>query len=103
MDRRDFMKLCGAAGLAVMAPGGGAFAQDAPTDDRFWVFVHATGGWDPTSLCDPKGRANEEEENPMNMYFKDDIGEAVVALCSPQMRYLTGATIPLDGGQANFD
>jgi len=32
-----------------------------------------------------------------------DIGEAVVALCSPQMRYLTGATIPLDGGQANFD
>lgn len=34
---------------------------------------------------------------------EDDIGEAVVALCSPQMRYLTGATIPLDGGQANFD
>lgn len=32
-----------------------------------------------------------------------DIGEAVVALCSPAMRYLTGATIPLDGGQANFD
>lgn len=32
-----------------------------------------------------------------------DIGEAVVALCSPKMRYLTGATIPLDGGQANFD
>ena len=32
-----------------------------------------------------------------------DIGEAVAALCSPAMRYLTGATIPLDGGQANFD
>lgn len=32
-----------------------------------------------------------------------DIGEAVVALCSPAMRYITGATIPLDGGQANFD
>lgn len=32
-----------------------------------------------------------------------DIGEAVVALCSPALGYLTGATIPLDGGQANFD
>ena len=35
--------------------------------------------------------------------LEGDIGEAVVALCSPAMRYLTGATIPLDGGQANFD
>lgn len=32
-----------------------------------------------------------------------DIGRAVVSLCSPDMAYLTGATIPLDGGQANFD
>lgn len=32
-----------------------------------------------------------------------DIGRAVVCLCSADMGYLTGATIPLDGGQANFD
>lgn len=32
-----------------------------------------------------------------------DIGEAVAALCGPEFSYLTGATIPLDGGQANFD
>ncbi|PQM28025.1 3-oxoacyl-ACP reductase [Sphingopyxis lindanitolerans] len=31
-----------------------------------------------------------------------DIGRAVVALCAPEMAYLTGATVPLDGGQANF-
>ncbi|CAM3466657.1 SDR family oxidoreductase [Nocardioides dubius] len=31
-----------------------------------------------------------------------DIGRAVVALCGPDMRYLTGATVPLDGGQAHF-
>ena len=24
-------------------------------------------------------------------------------LCGPEFGYLTGATIPLDGGQANFD
>lgn len=34
---------------------------------------------------------------------EDDIGEAVAALCGPEFGYLTGATIPLDGGQANFD
>lgn len=33
---------------------------------------------------------------------EDDIGNAVAALCGPDLSYLTGATIPLDGGQANF-
>ena len=31
-----------------------------------------------------------------------DIGRAVVALLGPAMGYLTGATVPLDGGQAYF-
>lgn len=31
-----------------------------------------------------------------------DIGRAVVALVGPDMRYLTGATVPLDGGQGFF-
>ncbi|RFU20515.1 SDR family NAD(P)-dependent oxidoreductase [Geodermatophilus marinus] len=34
---------------------------------------------------------------------EEDIGRAVAAIVSPAMRYLTGATVPLDGGQANFD
>ncbi len=34
--------------------------------------------------------------------LEEDIGAAVVALCAPEMQYLTGATIPLDGGQAYF-
>ena len=34
---------------------------------------------------------------------EQDIGRAVVAIVGPAMRYLTGATVPLDGGQANFD
>jgi NAD(P)-dependent dehydrogenase (short-subunit alcohol dehydrogenase family) len=34
---------------------------------------------------------------------EQDIGRAVVAVVSSDMAYLTGATIPLDGGQANFD
>lgn len=35
--------------------------------------------------------------------LEEDIGRAVVALCGADMGYLTGTTIPLDGGQANFD
>ena len=33
---------------------------------------------------------------------EQDIGRAVVALLGPDLRYLTGATVPLDGGQAFF-
>jgi uncharacterized protein (DUF1501 family) len=79
MDRRDFMKLASFAGLSVVFPFSEqrrAFAQEDPYDGPLWVMVNAGGGWDPTSLCDPKGRANEEELDPMNNYFTDDIGEA---------------------------
>lgn len=34
--------------------------------------------------------------------LEEDIGRAVANLCGPDMGYLTGATVPLDGGQANF-
>ncbi len=34
--------------------------------------------------------------------LEEDIGAAVAALCSPAFAYLTGTTIPLDGGQAKF-
>ncbi|MFJ3709667.1 SDR family NAD(P)-dependent oxidoreductase [Streptomyces sp. NPDC090053] len=33
---------------------------------------------------------------------EQDIGRAVVMLAGPDARYLTGATVPLDGGQAHF-
>ncbi len=35
--------------------------------------------------------------------LEEDVGRALVALCGQDLSYLTGATIPLDGGQANFD
>ena len=42
----------------------------------------------------PLGRVGQLEE---------DVGRAVVSLCGSDMGYLTGATIPLDGGQAKMD
>ena len=35
-------------------------------------------------------------------HCEDDIGRGVVMLVGPDARYITGATIPLDGGQGNF-
>lgn len=34
---------------------------------------------------------------------EEDIGRAVALICGPGAGYLTGATVPLDGGQGNFD
>lgn len=78
MKRRSFLKAAALSGLAVMSPLGGSMrlarAADDGYDGPFFIVVHAGGGWDPTSLCDPKGRANELTENPVNMYFTGEIG-----------------------------
>ena len=73
-DRRDFLKLAASAGLLVAAP---PLARHARAGERyvgpFWVTIHARGGWDPTLLCDPKGRVDENAESPVNMFFRDEI------------------------------
>lgn len=81
MDRRDFLRVLGFSGLAATAAPsvfGRAHAAD-PVEGGytgpFYVHVHCSGGWDPTLLCDPKGRANENDPEPVNMYFTDEIQE----------------------------
>jgi hypothetical protein len=80
MNRREFFKLASLAGLAVIPsssiadPGiSGKPPLPAAYEGAFWIFVNAGGGWDPTLLCDPKGRVNEEQVDPVNMYFVDEI------------------------------
>lgn len=59
--RRDFLKLCGLAGLGIACPGGltsllrATPKEDAPFDGPFYVVFNASGGWDTTYLMDPKG------------------------------------------------
>ncbi|MDH3726686.1 MAG: DUF1501 domain-containing protein [Myxococcales bacterium] len=55
-----------------------ATAQTSATgySGTYWIFMHAGGGWDPTHLCDPKGRANENENDPMGRFLKSDIRTA---------------------------
>jgi NAD(P)-dependent dehydrogenase (short-subunit alcohol dehydrogenase family) len=54
---------------------------------------------------DPEGTAAFIATIPMGRVgdCELDIGRAVAALCGPAMGYISGATIPVDGGQANFD
>jgi uncharacterized protein (DUF1501 family) len=59
--RRDFLKLCGLAGLGFACPGGltsimqAAAKEAAPYEGPYYVVFNASGGWDTTYLMDPKG------------------------------------------------
>ena len=69
--RRDFLKLCGLAGLGFAIPGGvtslleAAPKDDAPYEGPYYVVFNASGGWDTTYLMDPKGI------NEINRLYKD--------------------------------
>lgn len=55
MNRRQFFKNIGAASLASSLPTSfNLFAQQADYAGKFLITVQAEGGWDVTSLCDPK-------------------------------------------------
>jgi hypothetical protein len=65
MDRREFLKLLGMVGLTVMAPWPRSIARAQalePYDGPIFAHVAASGGWDPTSLCDPKMNVPGERE-----------------------------------------
>ena len=69
--RRDFLKLCGLAGLGFAIPGGvtsllhAATKDDAPYEGPYYVVFNASGGWDTTYLMDPKGVGD------INRLYKD--------------------------------
>ncbi|MCE9531450.1 MAG: DUF1501 domain-containing protein [Planctomycetes bacterium] len=54
--RRDFLKLCGLAGLGLAAPMTlRAKPKNEPYGGPYYVVLNASGGWDTTYLMDPKG------------------------------------------------
>jgi uncharacterized protein (DUF1501 family) len=64
MKRRDFIQILAATGMTASFPvtANKAFAE---VPDQFLVIVNAGGGWDPTSLCDPKGNLQQyAQERP---------------------------------------
>src|SRR5215207_7241265 len=68
--RRDFLKLCGLAGLGLAVPfrsreARAAEKKDEPYPGPYYVVFNASGGWDTTYLMDPKGI------NGINRLYKD--------------------------------
>jgi len=74
MERRDFLKLASMTGLAVVA--GGSTQSYAGYTGPLWIMIHAGGGWDVTSLCDPKGNMGAGDPSPMNHYLASAIKKA---------------------------
>ncbi len=67
--RRDFLKLCGLAGMGLAVPFRPAAARekakDEPYGGPYYVVFNAAGGWDTTYLMDPKG------VNEINRLYKE--------------------------------
>jgi len=67
--RRDFLKLCGLAGLGLAVPfrpsAAREKAKDEPYAGPYYVVFNASGGWDTTYLMDPKG------VNGINRLYKE--------------------------------
>ena len=55
--RRDFLKMCGLAGLGFACSGGlrADDKSDGAYPGPYYVVFNASGGWDTTYLMDPKG------------------------------------------------
>jgi len=60
MQRREFTKLLGLAGIGTLAPWSGPLLSAAPYTGPFYVSIAAVGGWDVTSFCDPKVNVSGE-------------------------------------------
>jgi uncharacterized protein DUF1501 len=68
--RRDFLKLCGLAGLGLAVPVRSREARAAEKKDEsyggpYYVVFNASGGWDTSYLMDPKG------VNGINRLYKE--------------------------------
>lgn len=77
MDRRSFLQFAAASGVSLLAPFGkdkAAFAATSTYGGPYFLLVHASGGWDPTLCCDPKGSDGPTRINAS--FTKAQIGQA---------------------------
>lgn len=78
MKRRDFLKLTGAcgAGAVLSFPSMQVFGAEDFYDGPLWLILNADGGWDPTSLFDPKGYTDPASPTRLNNYPASSIIQA---------------------------
>ena len=106
MQRRDFLKLLSASGMAMMTPlslkagivntGLPAYVSGSST---LLICLHASGGWDPTLLCDPKGNASAD---PINQYDPAEIATFGNISCAPTVVGVDGNGATITGLTETF-
>ena len=114
MDRRNFFKLMSLAGLSAVSPtvfagrGPGAFKNPGlpPMAETYggplWIFLNASGGWDPTSLCDPKGGNGPDDPEAMNRAFTYDQIDAAGNISYPNIGTMDNPTAFADFFQKHY-
>jgi len=76
MNRRELIKAMGTLSLGVCSLSLSQVTFGAQNSGRYWVFVHAGGGWDVTNQWDPKGSDVNSGKGPVNNYRSSDIRKA---------------------------
>jgi uncharacterized protein (DUF1501 family) len=77
MKRRSFIKALTGFGVAGTLPMTLVKPAFGATPDSFLITISATGGWDPTSLIDPKGNAPRSDGlGPVNNFAASAIKSA---------------------------
>ncbi len=84
MNRRQFLQRAIALTVANAVPAALIKPAYGDTPERFLITVNAAGGWDPTSLIDPKGDAPRSDGlGPVNNYAASAIKSAGNLLYAP--------------------
>jgi len=79
MKRRQFLKyasMLGATASLSSIPKTQLYAANQDYTGPLWITIHAEGGWDPTSICDPKGYNGPTDlvnSERINNYDRNDI------------------------------
>lgn len=80
MKRRDFLKSIGAvtAGVSLPMVSTKLYANHDGYTGPLWLTIDARGGWDPTSLCDPKGTTDLNDNTRVNNYLESAIQQPMI-------------------------
>jgi len=65
MQRRNFLKYLSISAIVALVPS--SLEAAINSDPTLYVFIQAGGGWDVTSLCDPKGYMSSDQDKNGNI------------------------------------
>src|SRR3954452_4964990 len=93
---RDRIRVVSVAPDSVLFPGGSCVVRGVAGS-----VILPGGGWERRQKADPAGiAASVEREIPSGRFGRpEEIGDVVAVLCLPRASWITGACVPVDGGQ----